>query len=99
MILPSSKPGLNNYSIVLDPIDNEQNTGNNAYNIAIETIDESSNVAIITNISHPDVGALTKAINALDATIADVLSPDEFLLQKEKYRAAFFINPMNNFLN
>ena len=97
LILPSSKPGLNNYSIVLDPIDNEQNTGNNAYNIAIETIDESSNVAIITNISHPDVGALTKAINALDATIADVLSPDEFLLQKEKYRAAFLYQPNEQF--
>lgn len=63
-LLNASAVGVKSVSVSLQPLENERNTANNQKQVAIEVIDEKTNVAIISAIVHPDIGALTKAIES-----------------------------------
>lgn len=62
IFLDANSVGLKNLKISVAALANEKNTINNTKNIVVEVVDEKTNVAIITNISHPDVGALKNSI-------------------------------------
>jgi hypothetical protein len=62
--LKAEQVGVNNYSIVLESLVNEQNTDNNNSRFAIEVIDETTNVLIVSEIAHPDIGMLKNSINS-----------------------------------
>jgi len=61
-VLDAKSVGTKRINIAITPSDNERNTSNNEKNKAIEVIDEKTNIAIISNITHPDIGALKKSI-------------------------------------
>lgn len=63
-LLDAETVGVKTISVRLQPLENERNITNNQKQIAVEVIDEKTNVAIISNIVHPDIGALTKAIES-----------------------------------
>ncbi|MEZ4792864.1 MAG: hypothetical protein R2783_05230 [Gelidibacter sp.] len=55
LTLPANRVGVNSYKAELVPIENEKNSINNIKNFAIEVIDQKTNVAIISDIIHPDL--------------------------------------------
>lgn len=60
--LNANTVGLKNIKISVTGVEKEKNTSNNSKNLVVEVIDEKTNVAIISNINHPDIGALKKSI-------------------------------------
>lgn len=56
--------GLKSITVALSPLENERNPNNNVRRLAIEVIDEKTDVAIISAIPHPDIGALVRAIES-----------------------------------
>ncbi|PHS06932.1 MAG: hypothetical protein COA88_09770 [Kordia sp.] len=50
------------YRAVITPIINEENIANNTRDFSVEVIDERTNVLLISDIIHPDIGAVKKAI-------------------------------------
>ena len=50
------------YRAVITPITNEENITNNTRDFSVEVIDERTNVLLISDIIHPDIGAVKKAI-------------------------------------
>ena len=54
---------------------NEKNIVNNTKTVAIEVIDEKTNIAIISAIEHPDLGALKKAIESNEQRSVTILKP------------------------
>lgn len=56
--LPTDNVGINSYVVSLSPLSSEKNIVNNSKPFALEIIDQKTNVAIVTSISHPDIGAL-----------------------------------------
>ena len=56
--------GVKYIQVAVSNLDNERNTINNEKNITVEVIDEKTNVAIVTDMMHPDIGALKKAIES-----------------------------------
>ncbi len=61
-LLTANTVGVKNIRVSVEAIDNERNTINNQKNLAVEIIDEKTDIAIMTAVFHPDIGALKKAI-------------------------------------
>ena len=96
-IIKTTKAGLQRYKVSLNPIENEKNTVNNLKYFTIETIDEYSKVALITTMSHPDLGALKTAIETNKQRLVDVLNPQEFIETNETYGLVILYQPNTKF--
>lgn len=62
--LPANSLGVKTYEVEILPVNGEKNTVNNLQKFAIEVIDERTSVLILSDISHPDLGALKKSIES-----------------------------------
>lgn len=60
--LSTSKEGVHFYTARIKKLSNEVNTKNNIKDFSVEVIDERTKVLVLTSITHPDLGALKKAI-------------------------------------
>ncbi len=96
-IIKTTKPGLQRYKVSLNPIKNEKNTVNNLKYFTIETIDEYSKIALITTMSHPDIGALKTAIETNKQRLVDILNPQEFTETNENYGLIILYQPNTKF--
>ncbi|MDR5590381.1 VWA domain-containing protein [Christiangramia sp. SM2212] len=70
--LPANTLGIKSYTIEIDSLEREKNTINNKQNFAVEVIDERTNVLILTDISHPDLGAFQKSIQSNQQRKVDI---------------------------
>jgi hypothetical protein len=64
ILLEADRVGLQKYKAVISSSTKEKNTYNNVKNFAVEVIDQRKEIAIISDISHPDLGALKRAIES-----------------------------------
>ncbi|NNK18893.1 MAG: VWA domain-containing protein [Maribacter sp.] len=71
----ASSVGLKTMTIDIEPLVNEKNKKNNFKNVAIEVIDEKTNVAIVSDLLHPDVGALKKSIESNEQRSVRIVKP------------------------
>jgi hypothetical protein len=89
--------GIKSYKVELLPLQNEKNTTNNVKNFAVEVIDEKSNIVIVSNMLHPDLGALKKSIETNEQRFATILKVDEILGQIENYQLFVLYQPDASF--
>jgi len=64
LLLPAEKVGTQIYKALINANIQEKNTYNNAKNFAVEIMDQKTEVALVSAINHPDVGALKRAIES-----------------------------------
>ena len=95
--LPSDKVGVNSYVASLSPLSTEKNIANNSKPFALEVIDQKTNVAIVTSISHPDIGTLKKAIESNEQRTAFILSPMDYINKKQDYQMVILYQPNSRF--
>ena len=95
--IKSTKVGLERYDVSLTPIENEKNTVNNQKTFAIETIDEYTKIALISLLSHPDLGAIKAAIETNEKRLVTLLSPSEFIATNEAYGMVILYQPNQRF--
>lgn len=62
--LSSQSDGNQYYTAKIQELENEQNIENNTKNFSIRTLDEKSEILILTSAVHPDLGMLQKAIES-----------------------------------
>ena len=96
-LIKTTKVGQQAYQVYLKPIKNEKNKVNNLKYISVETIDELSKVALISTISHPDIGALKTSIETNEHRLVDLLKPEEFIMSKESYGLVVLYQPNTEF--
>lgn len=77
VLLDASKVGVQTYKAVLTSSEPERNKYNNVKNFAVEVIDQRSEVAIVSAINHPDLGALKRAIETNQQRKVTILKPGE----------------------
>ncbi len=77
VFLPADKIGLQLYKASIIPQVTEKNTFNNVKNFAVDVIDQKTNIAIVSSINHPDLGALKRAIEANVQRKVIVVKPNE----------------------
>ena len=97
VVLPANTIGVNSYKAELVPLENEKNTINNIKNFAVEVIDQKTNVAIISDVMHPDLGSLKKSIESNEQRSASILSPVEYVDKSNDFQLIILYQPNNKF--
>lgn len=97
LTLPANRVGVTSYRAQVLPLDNEKNIINNTKNFAVEVIDQKTNVAIVSDILHPDLGALKKSIESNEQRNAEIVSTLEFLNKSNDFQLVIVYQPTNNF--
>ena len=95
--ISSTKVGAQRYQVSLSPLENEKNTLNNQKYIAIESIDERTKIALISSVTHPDLGALKTSIETNEQQLVTICSPSDFLRLKDEYDLAILYQPTLSF--
>ncbi|WP_395051129.1 hypothetical protein, partial [Flavobacterium sp.] len=77
ILLPADKVGLQVFKATILSKEKEKNTYNNTKNFAVEIIDQKTNVAIVSAIDHPDIGALKRAIESNAQRKVTIVKPKD----------------------
>lgn len=77
LLLPADKVGVQVFKASLTSKEAEKNTYNNIKNFAVEVIDQKSEVAIVSTINHPDIGALKRAIETNLQRKVTIVNPNK----------------------
>lgn len=85
--------GVKNIEISLQAIGSERNIENNSKKIAVEVIDEQTEIAIISSYVHPDIGTLKKAIESNEQRSVSIYRPTVDLASLDKTDIFIFYQP------
>lgn len=77
LLLPANNIGVQIFKATVTSTEKEKNTYNNSKNFAVEVIDQRNNVAIVSSIIHPDIGALKRSIETNAQRKVSIVKPQE----------------------
>jgi len=77
VLLNADRVGVQKFKAVISSSEKEKNNYNNTKNFAVEVIDQRSEVALISAINHPDLGALKRAIESNQQRKVTIVKPNE----------------------
>lgn len=96
ILLEADRVGLQKYKAVISSSAKEKNTYNNVKNFAVEVIDQRKEIAIISDISHPDLGALKRAIESNAQRKVTLLKANS-ISDLKKYNLLVLYQPTSSF--
>ncbi|MEW7276992.1 VWA domain-containing protein [Aquimarina sp. 2201CG1-2-11] len=76
-VLPASKVGVNQYTARVLPLDKEKNKINNSKTFAVEVIDQKTSILLVSDMVHPDLGAIKKSVESNERRSITLLKPNE----------------------
>lgn len=97
LTLPANTVGVISYRAEIVPLVNEKNKINNTKEFGVEIIDQKSNIAIVTDIVHPDIGALKKSIESVEQRSVSILRPNDILNKVDDFDLVILYSPNNTF--
>ena len=97
--LLANRVGAKTYRVELSPHDHEKNTVNNVKSFGVEVIDQKTNIAIVTERLHPDIGALKKALESNEQRSVSILEPIEYINNVNDFQLVVVYQPTNTFIN
>ncbi len=96
VLLPADKVGLQVFKATILSIEKEKNNYNNNKNFAIEVIDQRTNIALISAINHPDLGAIKRSIETNVQRKVTILNPNQIKTLTD-YNVLIFYQPTASF--
>ena len=96
VLLPAEKVGLQVFKATISSNQQEKNTYNNTKNFAVEVIDQKTNVAIVSAINHPDLGALKRAIESNAQRKVTIVKPNS-INSLQDYTVLILYQPTTEF--
>ena len=96
ILLEADRVGLQKYKAVLSSSVKEKNSYNNTKNFAVEVLDQKKEIAIISDVSHPDLGAIKRAIESNAQRKVTIIKPNEINGLK-KYNVLILYQPNASF--
>ena len=96
VLLPANQVELQIFKASITSKESEKNTYNNTKNFAVEVIDQKTNIAIISELNHPDIGALKRAIETNSQRKVTILKPNE-IKSLSDYNVLILYQPSSNF--
>jgi len=91
--------GIKNIQVEISQLPNEQNIINNSRTTSIEVIDEKTKIALISDILHPDLGALKKTIESNEQREVTIFKSNAQHSDLEKIDLFIFYQPTARFKN
>lgn len=98
VLLNADKVGVQTYRAVVSPLADEKNTYNNVKNFAVEVIDQRSEIAIVSSVNHPDLGALKRSIEVNQQRKVTIIKP-EAVKNINDYNVLVLYQPDGSFKN
>lgn len=92
----ASRVGVLNYRVSISPLSDEINRINNRTNFTVEVIDEQSKIALIADITHPDLGMLKRSIESNKQRSVELINPAQAGNIKE-YQLIIVYQPNSSF--
>ncbi|MET0944096.1 MAG: hypothetical protein ABWY22_01665 [Flavobacterium sp.] len=96
VLLPANNVGLQIFKATVSSKEPEKNIYNNTKNFAVEIIDQKSEIAIISSINHPDLGALKRAIETNAQRKVTIVKPND-VKALQNYNVLILYQPTNDF--
>ncbi len=96
ILLNADKVGIAKYKAVISSKIKEKNTVNNAKNFAVEVIDQRSEIALVSAINHPDLGALKRSIETNQQRKVSIIKPNE-IKSLQEYNVLILYQPTTAF--
>ncbi len=98
ILLPADRVGLQILKATISSKEHEKNTYNNTKNFAVEVIDQKTEVALISAISHPDLGAIKRSIETNAQRKVTILKPKQ-VNSLTDYNVLILYQPNGEFKN
>lgn len=95
--LPANQVGVQRYTAEVRPLENEKNTENNTRFFAVEVIDQATNVLLVSDIVHPDQGALKKSITSNEQRKFEMDTPENAVNRLDDFQLVILYQPSNRF--
>jgi len=76
-LLDAGSVGIKYLEVSVSTLENERNTNNNKKALTVEVIDEKTDVAIVSDMLHPDIGALKKSIEKNEQRTVSLIKPND----------------------
>ncbi len=95
--LNANSVGVKTYRVELVPLDNEKNKVNNSKNFGVEVIDQKTNIALVAERMHPDLGTLKKSIESNEQRSVLILKPKEYLDKINDFQLVILYQPNRSF--
>jgi hypothetical protein len=96
VLLPADKVGLQLFTATISSSESEQNKYNNSKKFAVEVIDQRTEVALVSVINHPDVGALKRSIESNASRKVTIVKPKE-INDLDKFNVLILYQPNGEF--
>ncbi len=93
----TDRPGIQDIRAVLSGPEGEKNTINNQRRKRVEVIDERKRIAVVSELTHPDLSVLVKIIESNKQREARIISPSEALNQYADWDAFVLYQPGSTF--
>ncbi|MGH1388098.1 vWA domain-containing protein [Kordia sp.] len=93
----ATKIGVQTLRATLTPLNLEKNTQNNSRYFAVEVIDQKVKIALVSDIIHPDLGALKKSLESNELRGVDILKPNEASSVLNDYQLVILYQPNRKF--
>jgi hypothetical protein len=96
VLLPADKVGLQLFKASITSKEQEKNVYNNVKNFAVEVIDQKTEVALISDISHPDLGAIKRSIETNAQRKVTLVNPKQ-INSLQDYNVLILYQPNETF--
>ncbi|WP_296149529.1 hypothetical protein [uncultured Flavobacterium sp.] len=96
ILLPANNIGVQVFKASITSKEQEKNTYNNIKNFAVEVIDQKSEVAIVSAINHPDLGALKRSIETNLQRKVTIVNPNK-ISSLQDYNILVLYQPTSEF--
>ncbi|MEP2281262.1 VWA domain-containing protein [Maribacter sp.] len=97
--IDANSVGIKKLSVEVTQLPEERNIENNRRSTSIEVIDEKTKIALVSDIMHPDLGALKKAIESNEQREVSILKSNAKNSILEEIDLFIFYQPTTKFKN
>jgi len=97
--LTAENKGNQYYSVKIEELENEQNTINNTKNFSINVIEDKTEILILTDLIHPDLGMFKKSIESNKQRSVTIKNINDNNINISKYQLITLYQPNNKFNN
>lgn len=95
--ISATKIGVQTLRATLTPLNTEKNKQNNTRYFAVEVIDQKVKIALVSDMIHPDLGALKKSLESNELRSVDILKPNEISNKLNDYQLVIIYQPSRKF--
>jgi len=98
LVYKTTTPGIHSYRATINTFSGEKNTSNNSQVFVVETIDQKTNVLLVSDITHPDIAAFKRTIESNERRSLSVKKPSQ-ITDLDDYQMLILYQPKASFKN